>query len=76
MMALPVLVLGIIALAAVIGGVLAVIAMARRQANVDSPPPSAPTDFVAPVSSGGYAWRRTDESAEEFRERVARERAP
>ena len=72
MMALPVLVLGVIALAAVIAGVLAVIAMARRQANVESPPPSEPTDFVAPVSSGGFAWRRTDESAAEFRDRVAR----
>ena len=72
MMALPVLILGVAALVAVIAGVLTVIAMARRQANVESPPPSEPTDFVAPVSSGGYAWRRTDESAKEFHDRVAR----
>ena len=72
---MPILILGIVALAAVIAGVLAVIGMARRQAMQDTPPPSEPTDFVAPVSSGGYSWRRTDESAEDFKKRVARENA-
>ena len=50
--AMPVLLLGIVVLAAVVIGVLAVIGMARRQAAQESPPPSAPSDFVGPVSSG------------------------
>lgn len=72
---LPVLVLGIVALAAVIIGVLVVIGMARRQAAQETPPPSEPSDFVGPVSSGGYRWRRPDETAQQFHERVAKENA-
>jgi hypothetical protein len=68
-----VLVLGVVALAVIVVGVLAVIALARRQVKEELPPESLPTDFVAPVSSGGYSWRKTDESPEEFRARVARE---
>lgn len=70
-----VLLLGIGALIAVAGGVVAVMLLARRQQSMDAPPESEPTDFVAPVSSGGYRWRRTDESPEEFKARVARENA-
>ncbi|HEY1692895.1 MAG TPA: hypothetical protein VIY73_18610 [Polyangiaceae bacterium] len=67
-----VLVLGIVALVVVIAGVSAALALASRQAREDSGPASVPTDFVAPVSSGGYSWRRTDESLEEFQARIAR----
>jgi hypothetical protein len=73
--AMPVLVLGIVVLAAVVIGVLAVIGMARRQAAQESPPPSEPSDFVGPVSSGGYRWRQSEESAAEFKKRVERENA-
>lgn len=72
---MPVLVLGIVALAAVIIGVLVVIGMARRQAATESPPPSEPSDFVGPVSSGGYRWRQPDESAAQFKSRMAAENA-
>jgi hypothetical protein len=68
-----VLALGIVAVVGVVVGVVMVIALARRQASLDAPPASQPTDFVAPVSSGGYRFRHTDESPEAFKERVARE---
>jgi hypothetical protein len=71
--AMTVLALGIAVLIAVVVGVLVVVGMAKRQALVDAPPPSEPTDFVAPVSSGGYRWRKTDETAQEFKTRVATE---
>jgi hypothetical protein len=68
-------VLGLLALLAVIAGVTAVVVMAARQSTEDGPP-SEPSDFVAPVSSGGYAWRGVDETTEDFRARIARENAP
>jgi hypothetical protein len=68
-----VLVLGVVALVVVVGGVTAALALAARQAREEAAPASSPGDFVAPVSSGGYSWRRTDESAEQFHERIARE---
>lgn len=67
-----VLALGIIALFVVIAGVVAVLGLAARQAREDVGPTSVPTDFVAPVSSGGYSFRRTDESIEDFKARIAR----
>ncbi len=70
-----VLVLGILALLVVVAGVVLVIALARRQARIDAAPESQPTDFVAPVSSGGYRFRQTDETEEAFKERIARENA-
>lgn len=69
------LVLGLVALVVVIGGVVATILMASRASRDDRPPPSEPSDFVAPVSSGGYRFRQVDESTEDFRARVARENA-
>ena len=45
------------------------------QAREETAPASVPTDFVAPVSSGGFSWRRTDESLEQFQARIARENA-
>jgi hypothetical protein len=70
-----VLVLGLIVLLAVVVGAVAALVLAGRQARDVAEPGSEPGDFVAPVSSGGYRWRRTDESTEEFRARVARENA-
>ena len=67
------LLLGLLSLAVVVIGVVAAILFARRQADEEAAPKSEPTDFVAPVSSGGYVWRQTDETAEEFKARVARE---
>jgi hypothetical protein len=72
---MSVLVLGIVALVCVVGGVAAVLVLARRQVSEEAPPESLPSDFVAPVSSGGYRWRKTDETPEEFHARVARENA-
>jgi hypothetical protein len=69
------LVLGVVALVVVVGGVAAVLVMAGRQAREESGPESEPGDFVAPVSSGGYRWRQTDETVEQFQARVARENA-
>ena len=71
-----VLALGIVALVVVVGGVAAALMLAARQDREDSGPASVPTDFVAPVSSGGYSWRRTDDSLEQFQARIARENAP
>jgi hypothetical protein len=70
-----VLVLGMMALVVVVGGVAAVLILAARQAREDTAPTSVPTDFVSPVSSGGYSWRRTDESLDQFQARIARENA-
>ena len=67
-----VLALGIVALVVVVAGVVTALLLASRQAREDGTPASVPTDFVAPVSSGGYSWRRTDESLEEFHARIAR----
>ena len=67
--------LGILALVVVIVAVVVAIVLAGRQADVEAAPKSEPSDFVAPVSSGGFAWRQTDETPEQFRERVARENA-
>jgi hypothetical protein len=72
---MAVLVLGVLALVAVIVGVLSVLLMASRQAREDAAPVSRPGDFVAPVSSGGYRRRRADETTDEFRQRVAKENA-
>lgn len=69
------LTLGLVALGVVVVGVVVAIVMAGRQERAERAPESVPSDFVAPVSSGGYAWRRTDESPEQFKERVARENA-
>ena len=70
---MAVLALGVAVLIAVVVGVLVVVGMAKRQASVEAPPPSEPTDFVAPASAGGYRWRKTDETAQEFKTRVATE---
>jgi hypothetical protein len=72
---MTVFVLGLVALAAIVAATLAVITLAQKQALKDAPPSSQPTDFVAPVSSGGYRWRQTDETLEEFHARIARENA-
>ncbi|MFO0678968.1 MAG: hypothetical protein U0169_20740 [Polyangiaceae bacterium] len=70
-----ILVLGIAVLVAVIAGVVAAIVMANRAERADAPPSSVPSDFVAPVSSGGYRFRKVDESPEDFRARIARDNA-
>jgi hypothetical protein len=67
-------VLGVVALIVVIGGMVVAMRLATAQESEQRPPPSEPSDFVAPVSSGEYAWRRVDETAEQFRARVAREK--
>ena len=67
--------MGVLALLVVIGGVVMAIIMAGRQASEERPPMSEPTDFVAPVSSGGYAWRNVDETPDQFKQRIARENA-
>jgi hypothetical protein len=72
---MPLLAIGIVALVVVIVAVVAVIVIARRQDEGEKPPESMPTDFVAPVSSGGYHWRAPDESPEEFHKRIQRENA-
>jgi hypothetical protein len=64
--------LGVVAIGVVVAAVIVVLVLAGRQAREDAGPESRPSDFVAPVSSGGYAWRRTDETVEEFQSRVAR----
>jgi hypothetical protein len=71
------LVIGLVALLVVVVGVVTVIALARRQEQEagDKAPVSLPSDFVAPVSSGGYHWRHEDETPEEFHKRIARENA-
>lgn len=71
------LALGFVALIVVIVGVVAAITMAGRQAAADDDraPHSIPSDFVAPVSSGGHRWRNVDESVEQFHSRVAEENA-
>lgn len=67
--------IGLIALVVLIIGVVVAVGMAGRQASEEQSPKSEPSDFVAPVSSGGYAWRNVDESADQFKDRIARENA-
>jgi hypothetical protein len=70
------LLLGLFTIVVVVLGLTVALRLARRQETEESPPASIPSDFVAPVSSGGYAWRSVDESQEQFKDRVARENAP
>jgi hypothetical protein len=70
------LVMGIIALGVVLIAVVAAIVFAGRQADEEAAPKSEPSDFVAPVSSGGYSFRRTDETPEQFKDRIAHESVP
>ncbi len=65
--------LGIATIVVVVVGVAVVMAFARKQVESDAPPASVGADFVAPVSSGQYRFRKPDESPEEFKERVDRE---
>jgi hypothetical protein len=65
--------LGIAAMLVVVAGVAIVMALARKQAQGDAPPPSVGADFVAPVSSGQYRFRAPDESPDEFKARVEKE---
>lgn len=67
------LIIGIVALVVVIGGLVVVLSLARKQQEGERAPESRPSDFVEPVSSGGYRWRRPDETIEEFHRRIARE---
>ena len=67
--------MGLLALLVVIVGVVVAVGKAGRQATEEHAPKSEPSDFVAPVSSGGYAFRSVDESAEDFKARIARENA-
>ncbi len=72
------LLLGVIALVAVVIGVGLVLVMGARQASDARGPVSQPTDYVAPPSGdapGSYRWRRDDETSEQFRDRIAREDA-
>ena len=67
--------LGVVALVVVIvllGGAMLV---GARHAREENGPESEPTDFVAPTSSGRYAWRGTSESTGEFKARVEHENA-
>ena len=67
--------LGIVALVVVIvllGGAMLV---GARHAREENGPESEPTDFVAPTSSGRYAWRGTSESTGEFKARVEKQAA-
>ena len=73
-----VLLLGVVALVAVVIGVGLVLVVGARQASDVQGPTSQPTDYVAPPSGGAhgsYRWRRDDESPEQFHERIAREDA-
>jgi cytoskeletal protein RodZ len=62
--------LGVLVVLIVVGGVATVIVLAQRQSAEDTPPPSRPADFIAPVSSGGFRFRQADESPEEFKEHI------
>jgi len=69
------LILGVLTIVAVAVGMGLALRLANKQDREESPPTSVPSDFVAPVSSGGFAWRSVDESQEQFKDRVARENA-
>ena len=68
--------LGIALMLAVGGAVIAVVVLVGRQQQEERSG-SQPSDFVAPSSRSraGYEWRQVDESADEFKARVAREDA-
>jgi hypothetical protein len=68
------LVLGAVVLVAVVLGTILAIRLAGAHGR-DEVPASQPSDFVAPASSGGFAWRTVDETPEQFRERLARDQA-
>lgn len=69
------LALGIAALVVVLVLVGGAMLLGAKQAREENGPESEPTDFVAPTSSGGYAWRGTSESTGEFKARVETEKA-
>ena len=69
------LVIGVLALAGLVGAVAVVLRMGAREARDEQGPTSEPGDFVAPVSSGQFRWRAADETTEQFHDRVKREEA-
>jgi hypothetical protein len=68
------IVLGIAAFVGLVVGIGAVLLYGTRQAKAEEGPTSHPGDFVARVGKGQFDWRKPDESPEEFRARVARDR--
>ena len=68
------LALGGVTLLVLVIGVVAVLRLAKTQqaaGDDETPPPSS--DFVAPVSSGAFRFRKAEESAEGFHDRVNKE---
>jgi flagellar biosynthesis/type III secretory pathway M-ring protein FliF/YscJ len=69
------LALGGVTLLVLVIGVVAVLRLAktqRAQSDEDeTPPPSS--DFVAPVSSGAFRFRKAEESAAGFHDRINKE---
>ncbi len=70
------LVMGMVALGVVLVAIVVALVFAGRKADADAAPLSEPGDFVAPVSSGGYAFRKTDETPEDFHARIAQHNGP
>ena len=66
-------VVGLVALAVLVLGFVLVLRFARNQTdtNDEAPPPSS--DFVAPVSSGAFRFRKAEESPENFKDRLKHE---
>lgn len=67
--------LGVVALVVVIVLLGGAMLIGARHAREENGPESEPTDFVAPTSSGRYAWRGTSESTGEFKARVEQQNA-
>ena len=63
--------ISLLLLAVLVVGLVVVLRMGRGTTEDDAPPPSS--DFVAPVSSGAFRFRKADESPENFHERLKEE---
>jgi hypothetical protein len=63
---------GLLSLAVLVVGLVVVLRMARGSNTEDeAPPPSS--DFVAPVSSGAFRFRKAEETPETFHDRLKHE---
>lgn len=66
--------IGLLTLAVLVVGLIVVLRMARGTPSMEddeAPPPSS--DFVAPVSSGAFRFRKAEESPENFHDRIKHE---
>ena len=65
--------LGVLTMVVLVVGLIVVLRMARGTQNLEDETPPPSSDFVAPVSSGAFRFRKAEESPENFHDRLKHE---